>query len=536
MLNLFGKKQEPQPTAAYGAPAVPDDGDDRTDPLATAGTPGESTRLLLETECGTLEHVMLAGRTSPANSFLRLSLSDNLLAAHVRNVLMGWPEAATGFRDLLLRDDTALCAAFDAPPASLADWVAGTRPELYLRPLHLLQGCATLAAILAQLHAKAGLVWPRPEAQWIGLNLDQPAQQAPGYGQQQLWFSAWPQLAEGAVRDGASALAGLVRQAWRTYILRCETAGFTALLPELRAWDGKLAAFIDGPAQDYAQLASLLEPPALNLQLSGATDVGRRREHNEDAYLLYQLDQCSASGSRLCLAAVADGMGGHASGEIASSLTLDLLRTQLAQLLIPPRASLCDPSKLPAALKQLLPAIDSALIERARLEPGLNGMGTTLCGLAALSATSTLAAADSPLVTKSVVFWVGDSRAYLLGPCGLQPLSLDHSYVRDLLASGGISPAEAFSHPMKNVITRCLGGNGGESAPEVLDFTPGPGELLLICSDGLSDALREGEIWDTLCGARSSATAELAQALIAAANAAGGPDNITVVFAHCMAP
>lgn len=534
MLNFFEKKKELESKAANSAPAPPEAGDlDRTDPLSTSGPPAESANLLLETPAGRLEHVTLAGKPEAAGAFIRLSLRDAALAEQVRGALMSQPETASGFRDLLIREDTSLCAAFDAPQATLANWTLGLHPDLHLRPLQLLEGFAAIARMLHKLHATGGLIWPAPAAQWIGLHHLPSPWRIAGLAQYQLWFMAWPELAAGSAPAGAAALAELALQAWRGYIAHCDAAGFLAPLPALRAWELKLSALLQTPELDYARLADQLDPGPLNLLLHGATDVGQRREHNEDAYLLYQVEQHSSSGARFYLAAVADGMGGHASGEIASSLALDLLRTQLPQLLIPPKASLCDPAQLPAALAQLIPAIDSALIERARLEPSLGGMGTTLCGLAALAASSTLVAQDSPLPAHCAVFWVGDSRAYLLGPGGLQPLSSDHSYVCDLVAAGEITAAEAFDHPMKNIITRCLGGNGGESRPDVREFTPGPGEVVLLCSDGLSDALRDGEIWEALCAARTASAAELAVALIAAANDAGGPDNITVVLASC---
>lgn len=538
MKSFFDKNNEPAPSAraeAGGAPLEHEDAD-RTDPLAWASQPQEQAITLLNLNGNELEHVTLAGSQGAAASFLRLSVGEEALAPHVQEALLHMPEETTGFRDLLAREGVALCAALDTPDTALAVWLDGAQPGPYVRPWNLLQGFAALARLLDHLAQSAGLTWSEPSAQWIGLSCRQAAGQAPGNQQVTMQFLAWPLLAGGEATAAAQALARLLLQSWRRCIDLCQQSGFITALESLRAWDSRLAALAEDPQLDYAALAFAVEPRPHAMRLYGATDVGRRREHNEDAYLLYQLDQHSASGARLCLAAVADGMGGHASGEVASSLALDLLRQQLAQMLVPPRANLCDPQQLPAALKSLIPAIDSALVERARLEPTLSGMGTTLCGWASLSAQSTVDVADGSLPWRSVLYWVGDSRAYLLGPDGLMPLSTDHSYVQDLLAAGEVTPEEAFSHPMKNVITRCLGGNGGSAEAEVLDFTPGPGELVLLCSDGLSDALRDSQLWDVACGARAATCAHLAAALIEAANNAGGPDNITVVFVEDSAP
>jgi protein phosphatase len=532
MPPFFHKHDSPVPPGKVDggfAPLTAQDAD-RTDPLACLGQSQEHAITLLSLGGNVLEQVTLASNEGAAAPFLRLSISAESLAPHVQGALLHLPETATGFRDLLVREGVALCVALDAPEATLADWLGGAQPGIYLRPLLLLRGFADLAQLLNYLADKAGQIWPAPDAQWIGLASRQATGQAPGYPRQTMQFLAWPQLAAGDVTAAAQALARLLLQGWRRCTGLCEQSGFITALDSMRAWDSRLAELADDPGLDFAALAAALEPSPPRLSLHGATDVGRRREHNEDAYLLYQLDQHSVSGARLCLAAVADGMGGHASGEVASSLALDLLRQQLAQMLIPPRASLCDPQQLPAALKSLIPAIDSALVERARLEPALAGMGTTLCGLALLSAQSTVSVRESPLPWRSVLYWAGDSRAYLFGPCGLVPLSTDHSYVEELLAAGEIAPEDAFSHPLKNVITRCLGGNGGSAVPDVLDFTLGPGELVLLCSDGLSDALRDAQLWDVACAARATGCAQLARALIDAANAAGGPDNITVVL------
>jgi protein phosphatase len=271
---------------------------------------------------------------------------------------------------------------------------------------------------------------------------------------------------------------------------------------------------------------------ALRLERSALTDSGRKRSHNEDAYAILELEQHSSIGAELTLAAVADGMGGHASGEVASTLALDLLRQQLMLGLLAPRSTPRDASQLGPQLKQIIVSIDHALTERANFDAALAGMGTTLCGIAMLQPLSTMEM--PPASSSSVVFWVGDSRAYLLGPLGLAQISRDHSFVQNLVDSGSLPADQAFNHPNKNIITRCLGGGGGsEGTPDIADFTAGPGEIILLASDGLSDALRDEEIWKSVCEVDSGELADLARHLIDKANEAGGPDNITVILIAC---
>jgi protein phosphatase len=107
---------------------------------------------------------------------------------------------------------------------------------------------------------------------------------------------------------------------------------------------------------------------------------------------------------------------------------------------------------------------------------------------------------------------------------------VDHSFVQQLFDSGQLSREEAFSHPQKNVITRCLGAGGNDGRPEVYAFTPGPGEYVLLCSDGLSDALRDSDIQRVLRESGSGDVAGMLRALVDAANEAGGPDNITAIL------
>lgn len=235
---------------------------------------------------------------------------------------------------------------------------------------------------------------------------------------------------------------------------------------------------------------------AETLDYACASVPGQVRAHNEDSVL---------SCPELGLWVIADGMGGHQRGEVASAMAIDSLRHSIAQ-------------QLP--LMDAVLAANQAIILAAQQDPGSKGMGTTLVALRLHGSTYELA-------------WVGDSRAYLLSATSIQPLSKDHSWVQAMIDAGQLSASEARSHPRKNVITQCLG-----QASLELDVGYGQGELsagqfILLCSDGLHGELSDARILQ-LCSRAKSAEAAV-EALVEAANAAGGKDNIscTLVMPAC---
>ena len=191
--------------------------------------------------------------------------------------------------------------------------------------------------------------------------------------------------------------------------------------------------------------------------------------------------------------------------------------------------------RLAGQLEAVIPSIDRALTERALLDEALSGMGTTMAGVAVLRQATTLTPGGNRRLgdETAAVFHVGDSRVYSYGPGGLQRMTQDHSLVQNLINAGSITSDEAFTHPRKNVITRCLGGGDSDCAPDVNLLNPGPGEVLLIASDGLSDALRDSDIESVFAEHADAGFPALATALVGAANAAGGPDNITVLLVAC---
>lgn len=221
-----------------------------------------------------------------------------------------------------------------------------------------------------------------------------------------------------------------------------------------------------------------------------ATDIGRSRTHNEDSLL-----------AKPPLYVVADGMGGHAAGEVASRVGVDTLVAH---------APLHADSK---ALARAIRAANNAIIDAVQAGTGKQGMGTTM--VAAIVEGTRIALAH-----------VGDSRAYLLHDGALRQLTADHSLVARMVSEGQITEAQAREHPHRSVILRALG-----TDPDIkVDHTTldaQTGDRLLLCSDGLSGMLEDPEIARILGGYKDPQV--VADMLVAEANEAGGLDNITVV-------
>lgn len=227
------------------------------------------------------------------------------------------------------------------------------------------------------------------------------------------------------------------------------------------------------------------------LDIGEATDTGRVRDHNEDGYLVDR---------DLQFAAVADGMGGHRGGEVASATALDALHASFAEN---------------GGLHDAVVAANRAVLDRAEGDQGLHGMGTTL--------TAGVLGDDGTLL----IGHVGDSRAYLVHDGELSRITTDHSVVEELIAAGDLAEEDRERDPRRSMITRAI---GLDSDLEV-DLYPvalEPGDRVVLCSDGLTAMVGEDAIADVLV-AESDPTAA-ATRLVDAANAAGGVDNITVVI------
>lgn len=234
----------------------------------------------------------------------------------------------------------------------------------------------------------------------------------------------------------------------------------------------------------------------IGLHAAGITDVGRQREGNEDS--LHVGDSVFA---------VADGMGGHRAGEIASALALEPIAALDGRVF-------GDVDEARAALADAVVEANRNVVDAAAHDSELSGMGTTLT--AALFEGRRLHVAH-----------VGDSRAYLLRAGEVLQLTRDHTFVQQLLDDGRITEDEVATHPHRSVITRAIGvSTEVEVDLQTIDLQHD--DVLLLCSDGLSGVVREGDIAAMLRSQR--APGETVVSLVEAANEAGGPDNITAVL------
>ncbi|HEY7862069.1 MAG TPA: Stp1/IreP family PP2C-type Ser/Thr phosphatase [Thermoanaerobaculia bacterium] len=248
-----------------------------------------------------------------------------------------------------------------------------------------------------------------------------------------------------------------------------------------------------------------------SLDAFGITDVGRKRKHNEDAYALDVEEG---------LFIVADGMGGHAAGEVASRITVETIGEFIAATRQKEEATW--PFKYNHTLhfnsNRLAVAIEKAnerVMAAVAAQPWLKGMGTTV--VAALLNEKILSLAH-----------VGDSRAYLVRGGEISRLTDDHSWVHEQVTAGILTEEEAKTHPLKNVVTRALGG-GPAVMPDLRELSFHPGDRFLFCSDGLTTMLSDEEILEA-AGDTPGAQA-LCERLVEMANERGGVDNITVVVA-----
>jgi protein phosphatase len=226
---------------------------------------------------------------------------------------------------------------------------------------------------------------------------------------------------------------------------------------------------------------------------AAATDPGRRRRHNEDAYV------CEPP-----LFAVADGIGGAQAGELASRLAATALREA--------DADGADPRR---HVDQLIQEANRRVYERQTSDASASGMGTTI----------TVALLHDDMVW---IGHVGDSRAYLIRNGELEQLTEDHSLVAELVRSGKLSPEEAETHPQRSVVTRALGTDPNVDV-DTFEVEGRAGDLYMLCSDGLTTMVDDGTILAEI-GRNREDLKSATKALVRAANRGGGEDNITVVF------
>jgi len=254
---------------------------------------------------------------------------------------------------------------------------------------------------------------------------------------------------------------------------------------------------------------------ALRIEVAGETNVGMKRTHNEDNFSI--LEDAG-------LYIVADGMGGHASGEVASKMAVDALREFFAATAQDPERTW--PYKMDRSKgyeeNRLITGIKLAnlrIYESAQRDPRQRGMGTTIVTMFAVE--------DGVYVAH-----VGDSRGYRIRDGKIEQLTEDHSLLNDYIKMKRLTPEEIANFPHKNVIVRALGMKDTVKVDTVYE-QPRAGDTYLLCSDGLSGPVTDPDMLDIVTSSADLKTA--ASRLIQRANEHGGPDNITVVLARWLA-
>jgi protein phosphatase len=232
------------------------------------------------------------------------------------------------------------------------------------------------------------------------------------------------------------------------------------------------------------------------IEIAVLSDIGRKRATNQDAHR----ELVGPHGDRLLI--LADGMGGHSGGEIASELACEAIQRAFD------RAD-ADP---PAMLRHAFRVAHARIRQRADSQPELYGMGTT--GVTLWIDTA----------SRGWIAHVGDSRAYRLREGQLELLTADHSVVAEMLRRGLLSPAQAQDHPRRNELFRSIGG-GDELQIDLQQVDVRPGDRFLLCSDGLSSVVDGSLIASVLA---SEAPSQAVRTLVELANSRGGPDNVTV--------
>jgi protein phosphatase len=237
----------------------------------------------------------------------------------------------------------------------------------------------------------------------------------------------------------------------------------------------------------------------LRLQHAALTHVGRVRRSNEDSFF---------ADDEKRVFVVADGMGGHAAGEVAAEIAASRVGDALVRAIAGESAA-----DLAHALEAAIAEANRRILCRAREDPACYGMGTTVTAVCVLDDTY-------------LIGHVGDSRVYRLRSGRLERITTDHTLVQQEVERGALTDEQARVHPRSNVLTRALGIPGG-LAPDIYEGDLEPGDRLLLATDGLSTMLPDSEIRSVLSGGTS--VDETARGLVDAANDAGGLDNTTVI-------
>lgn len=264
-----------------------------------------------------------------------------------------------------------------------------------------------------------------------------------------------------------------------------------------------------------------------SIKIAAATNLGLVRTNNEDNFIvcpdleknewvISQSEDYIALGKYGALLVVADGMGGANAGEVASEIAVQTVKDMCSVEALE-KVEFSD-KNVADFLEGIVKQADLNIVAHSKQDENTKGMGTTIVMAWIYDAIAHIC-------------WCGDSRCYVYNSSvGLQRLSKDHSYVQELVDRGDLDPENAFDHPMSNVITRCLGDSSTRAIPETRTYTLVDGDVLLLCTDGLSGLCRDDEILDVLTETHEDLDTCRTK-LMEAALMAGGHDNVTVAMA-----
>jgi serine/threonine protein phosphatase PrpC len=265
---------------------------------------------------------------------------------------------------------------------------------------------------------------------------------------------------------------------------------------------------------------SISDAMELKYDIGQASDVGVVRPSNEDCLLSLRLGILGATGINICLFAIADGLGGHAGGEIASSIALKMLAENITGFFLFPESQEehCDlySESLLQVLMRGVKEANNAVFSRGQILA--NYMGTTLVAAMIIENTAYIAS-------------IGDSRAYCLDGGHLRQVTTDHSIVTELVSMGKILPQDIHNNPQRNILTRCLG-TQQDADPDLFKEVLNMNKALLLCSDGLWDLARDAEIESIML--RSNSPQDACDQLIKLARQQGGVDNASAIIVKVM--
>lgn len=247
------------------------------------------------------------------------------------------------------------------------------------------------------------------------------------------------------------------------------------------------------------------------MQFYGLSDIGRRRSVNQDSYCAEYIRE------NVLLLAVCDGMGGVNGGNVASNVALNSFKNSIIKSFELTSDFITDRKKVTDVLRIAVIKANEDVFEKAKSDPALKGMGTTL--VAALVIGNVIYAAN-----------VGDSRLYIIDKKNISLLTHDHSFVQLLIDLGELTPKEAAASPQKNIITKAVGIDSFVE-PDIFIHDPAQGPFyLLLCSDGLTNFTTEDKIHSVITSPGADSPKSICEKLIGIANKNGGGDNITAVL------